>query len=116
MCWFLSQPLATNCAVALMDHLRLTSGGTAALTATEPVLSFSAGSLITNVDTCGCEEGLWRGDHRGDKGMLLPSSHVRLLTKDEMEFVSDLVSQFSTFSLSLSLSSYYLHMGNNYVY
>jgi hypothetical protein len=77
-------PLTTNCAVAIRDHHRAMPGSG------EHLLGFSTGSLITSVDTGTSEEGLWRGNHRGDKGMLLPSSHVRLLTKDEMEFVSDL--------------------------
>lgn len=57
----------------------------------QQLLGFSAGSLITNITTCRGEEGLWKGDHRGDKEMLLPMSHVRLLTKEEMDFVTDLV-------------------------
>ena len=81
-----TQPLTTNCAVAIRDHHRAMPGSG------EHLLGFSTGSLITSVDTGTSEEGLWRGNHRGDKGMLLPSSHVRLLTKDEMEYVSDLVS------------------------
>lgn len=76
-------PLTTSCAVAIKDHHRASQ-------ADRHLLSFSAGSLITNIAMC--KSGLWRGDHRGDKEMLIHASHVRLLTKDELEFVSDLKS------------------------
>jgi hypothetical protein len=76
-------PLTTSCAVAIKGHHRASQ-------ADRHLLSFSAGSLITNIAMC--KNGLWKGDHRGDKEMLIHTSHVRLLTKDELEFVSDLKS------------------------
>ena len=95
-----TQPLTTSCAVAIRDHHRQTTTtptmtSPAATTTTAPptdrLLNFSTGALITNIDTSHTDSDLWRGDHRGDKAMLLPLSHVRLLTKEEMEFVLDLV-------------------------
>ena len=87
-------------------HKTTTTATTGCLDQTCNLLNFSTGSLITNITTCNGsnstsnnssssdtgESGLWRGDHRGNKDMLLPMSHIRLLTKDELEFVSDLVS------------------------
>lgn len=53
-------------------------------------LNFTYGALITNIQN---KSGDWSmGDHRGDRQMYFKRSHIRFLTKNELEFVKDLVS------------------------
>lgn len=54
-------------------------------------LRFTYGALVTNVKEKTKDWML--GDHRGDKQKYFKRSHIRFLTKDELAFVNDLVSE-----------------------
>ncbi len=75
------QSIVTNCGIALQDWQ-----GDREMNE----LRFSYGALVTNIKNKTKEWSL--GDHRGDKQKYFKRSCVRLLTKDELAFVNDLVS------------------------
>ncbi len=56
-------------------------------------LCFNYGALVTNIKDKTEEWSL--GDHRGDKQKYFKRSHIRLLTKDELTFVNELVSKLA---------------------
>ncbi len=53
-------------------------------------LNFTYGALITNIQDHSRD---WlKGDHRGDQQMQFLKSHIRRLSKQELEFVKEMVS------------------------
>ena len=53
-------------------------------------LHFHYGALVTNIQDKTKEWSL--GDHRGDKQKYFKRSHVRLLTRDELAYINEMVS------------------------
>lgn len=81
------QTVYTNCGIAIKDYY-----GDRGVNE----LNFSVGALITNIQN---KTGEWAvGDHRGDKQKYFRPDHVRLLRKDELTYVKDLVSDIFTVS------------------
>ena len=76
--------MVTNCGIALRDWL-----GDREMNE----LCFNYGALVTNIKDKTEEWSL--GDHRGDKQKYFKRSHIRLLTKDELTFVNELVSKLA---------------------
>ena len=54
-------------------------------------LNFTYGALITNIQEQSKDWSM--GDHRGDKQMYFKRSHIRLLSKQELEFVKEMVNK-----------------------
>ena len=77
---FILQPVYTNCAIAIKDSLGDRD---------QSELDFARGSLITNIQQKSAEWCV--GDHRGDKQKYFKQECVKLLRKEELAYLTDLV-------------------------
>ena len=76
-------------------------------------LNFMHGSLITNIKN---KSGVWSvGDHRGDKQMSFKRSHIRFLTKKELEYVTELVGWCCNVDYEVAMFKFYLIIFLNYL-